>query len=79
VVRDRRYWYNDYFWGESPLLYDLGVAPNLAKNIAQKHPHVCQRMKGLAITDVGGRAPYSLRKLKGEPGCTPLLDKVEKF
>jgi len=78
-VRDRRYWYNDYFWGESPLLYDLGVAPNLAKNIAQKHPHVCQRMKGLAITDVGGRAPYSLRKLKGEPGCTPLLDKVEKF
>lgn len=73
MVRDRRYWYNDYSWGESPLLYDLETAPNLAKNIAQKHPHVCQRMKGLAIADAGGKIPYSLRKLKGEPGYTPLL------
>ena len=25
------------------------------------------------VADAGDRAPYSLRKLRGEPGCTPLL------
>jgi len=30
-------------------------------------------MKDLAIADAGGKVPGFLRKLKGEPGCTPLL------
>jgi arylsulfatase A-like enzyme len=31
MVRDRRYWYNAYLWGESPLLYDLEADPKLGK------------------------------------------------
>jgi len=30
-------------------------------------------MKELAIADAGGQVPEFLRKLKGKPGCTPLL------
>ena len=73
MVRDKRRWYNAYLWGESPLLYDLEADPKLKKNIAQEYPHICQRMKDLAIADAGGKVPEFLRKLKGEPGCTPLL------
>jgi len=73
MVRDRRYWYNAYLWGESPLLYDLEADPKLEKNIAQEYPDICERMKDLAIADAGGEVPEFLRKLKGEPGCTPLL------
>jgi len=73
MVRDKRRWYNAYLWGESPLLYDLEADPKLKKNIAQEHPHICQRMKDLAVADAGGKVPESLGKLKGEPGCTPLL------
>jgi len=73
MVRDKRWWYNAYLWGESPLLYDLEADPKLKKNIAQEYPRICERMKDLAIADAGGKVPESLRKLKGEPGCTPLL------
>jgi len=73
MVRDKRWWYNAYLWGESPLLYDLESDPKLKKNIAQAHPDICQRMKDLAVADAGGKVPEFLRKLKGEPGCTPLL------
>jgi hypothetical protein len=27
----------------------------------------------MAIADAGGEVPEFLKKLKGEPGCTPLL------
>ncbi len=54
-------------------LYDLEADPKLEKNIAQEYPHICERMKDLAIADAGGKVPEFLRKLKGEPGCTPLL------
>lgn len=73
MVRDRRYWYNAYLWGESPLLYDLDADPKLERNIAEEHPHICQRMKDMAIADAGGKVPDLLKKLKGAPGCTPLL------
>ena len=66
-------WYNAYLWGERPLLYDLEVDPKLEKNIAEEYADVCRRMKDLAITDAGGEIPEFLRKLKGKPGCTPLL------
>jgi len=73
MVRDRHYWYNAYLWGEVPLLYDLEKDPKLEKNIAQEHPDICQKMKNLAIADAGGEIPEFLKKLKGKPGCTPLL------
>jgi len=73
MVRDKRYWYNAYLWGEAPLLYNLEKDPQLKKNIAQEHPDVCEKMKDLAIADAGGEIPQFLRKLKGKPGCTPLL------
>jgi len=47
--------------------------PKLEKNIAKEYPHICERMKDLAIANAGGKVPEFLRKLKGEPGCTPLL------
>ena len=75
MVRDRRYWYNAYLWGESPLLYDLDADPKLERNIAVEHPHICERMKDMAIADAGGKVPDLLRKLRGAPGCTPLLTK----
>ena len=55
VGHDRRYWYNDYSWGEIPFLCDLQAPPNLEKNIVQECPHVCQRMKRLVIADAGAR------------------------
>lgn len=73
MVRNKRYWYNAYLWGESPLLYDLESDPKLKKNIAEEYPHICQQMKNMAIADAGGEVPEFLKKLKGEPGCTPLL------
>lgn len=73
MVRDKHYWYNAYLWGEAPLLYNLEKDPKLEKNIAQEHPDICKRMKDLAITDAGGKIPQFLKKLKGKPGCTPLL------
>ena len=73
MVRDARYWYNAYLWGESPLLYDLEGDPKLENNIAKKHPDICKKMNELAIADAGGKVPELLRNLKGEPGCTPLL------
>ena len=73
MVRNKRYWYNAYLWGESPLLYDLESDPKLKRNIAEEYPHICQQMKNMAIADAGGEVPEFLKKLKGEPGCTPLL------
>ena len=73
MVRDKRYWYNAYLWGEASLLYDLERDPKLKKNIAQEHPDICEKMKNLAIADAGGEIPEFLKKLKGKPGCTPLL------
>jgi len=73
MVRDKHYWYNAYLWGEVPLLYDLEKDPKLEKNIAEEHPDICERMKDLAIADAGGEVPEFLKKLKGKPGCTPLL------
>ena len=73
MVRDRHYWYNAYLWGEVPLLYNLEKDPKLEKNIAQEHPDICEKMKNLAIADAGGEIPEFLKKLKGKPGCTPLL------
>jgi hypothetical protein len=58
--------------GEAPLLYALEADPKLEKNIAKEHPDICERMKDLAISDAGGKVPEFLKKLKGEPGCTPL-------
>lgn len=46
---------------------------NLEKNVAKEYPHICERMKNLAVADAGGKVPEFLKKLKGEPGCTPLL------
>ncbi len=73
MVCDKHYWYNAYLWGETPLLYDLERDPKLEKNIAKKHPDVCEKMKNMAITDAGGTIPEFLKGLKGRPGCTPLL------
>jgi len=73
MVRDRHYWYNAYLWGEVPLLYDLEKDPKLEENIAEEHPDICERMKELAIADAGGEVPEFLKKLKGKPGCSPLL------
>ena len=61
------------FGVKAPLLYDLEADPKLEKNIAKEYPHICERMKDLAIADAGGKVPEFLRKLKGEPECTPLL------
>ena len=73
MVRDNKWWYNAYLWGEAPLLYDLRSDPRLSNNIAREHPDICQRMQKLAVADAGGEIPEFLRKMKGEPGCTPLL------
>jgi len=73
MVRDRRWWYNAYLWGESPLLYDLEADPKLEKNVAQQNLEICEHLRDLAIADAGGEIPEFLRKLKGKPGCTPLL------
>lgn len=73
MVRDNKYWYNDYIWGEAPLLYDLESDPNLTTNIADKYPDLCEKFCGLAIVDAGGNFPEYLKGLKGDPGCTPLL------
>ncbi len=73
MVRDRRYWYNAYIWGELPLLYDLESDPKLKNNIAGEHPEICEKLKQLAIADAGGQIPDSLRKAATTPGCSPLL------
>jgi len=73
MVRDKRWWYNAYLWGEAPLLYDLESDPKLENNIAKEHPDICERMKNLAVTDAGGKVPEFLRKATGAPGCSPLL------
>jgi len=73
MVRDKDHWYNAYIWGESATLYDLKSDPQLKKNIAKEHPGICEEMRKLAIADAGGEIPEFLRKLKGKPGCTPLL------
>jgi len=73
MVRNKRWWYNAYLWGESPLLYDVENDPKLENNLAKEHPDICEKMNQFAISDVGGEMPKFLRKLKGRPGCTPLL------
>ncbi len=73
MVCDKDYWYNAYLWGEAPLLYNLKKDPKLEKNIAKEHPDICEEMKNRAIADAGGEIPEDLRKLRGKPGCTPLL------
>jgi len=73
MVRNRRYWYNAYLWGESAILYDLETDSKLQNNIAKENPDICEKMRELAIADAGGKVPEPLKKLKGKPGCTPLL------
>ncbi len=73
MVRNSRWWYNAYLWGEAPLLYDLKVDPKLERNVAEQHPRICEQLRQAAISDAGGEIPEFLRKLKGAPGCTPLL------
>jgi len=73
MVRDRRWWYNAYLWGEVPLLFDLETDPKLENNIAKEHPDICERMKNLAIADAGGNIPGYIRKATDGPGCSPLL------
>ena len=43
--------------GKEPRLYDLKQDPTHAKNIADKHPEVIQRMFALAVKDAGGEIP----------------------
>ena len=73
MVRDRRWWYNAYLWGEVPLLFDLETDPKLENNIAKEHPDICERMKNLAIADAGGSIPDYIREATDGPGCSPLL------
>lgn len=73
MVRNRHYWYNAYLWGESAILYDLETDSKLQNDIAKENPDICEKMKELAIADAGGKVPEPLKKLKGKPGCTPLL------
>jgi len=80
MVRDKRYWYNAYLWGESVTLYNLENDPHLKNNIAQRNPDICQKMKNLAIADAGGKIPKYLlkrtKKLRGKKrGWTPFLGK----
>jgi len=73
MVRDWRWWYNAYLWGEVPLLFDLETDPKLENNIAKEHPDICERMKNLAIADAGGNIPDYIREATDGPGCSPLL------
>lgn len=43
--------------GKEPRLYDLKQDPTHAKNIADKHPEIVQRMFALAVKDAGGEIP----------------------
>ncbi len=74
MVRDRKYWYNAYLWGNRPLLYDLEADPQLRHNIAADLPDVCQKMAELALRDAKGVIPDYLREMadKNIPGCTPM-------
>ncbi|HID86287.1 MAG TPA: sulfatase [Anaerolineae bacterium] len=73
MVRDDRYWYNAFIWGEAPLLFDLTRDPRLEEDIASEHPDVCARMQALALADAGGSYPEYLRRMveARDPGCTP--------
>lgn len=43
--------------GKEPRLYDLKQDPTHAKDIADKHPEIVQRMFALAVKDAGGEIP----------------------
>ena len=74
MVRDDRYWYNAFLWGESPLLYDLSVDPQLQRSLAADQPELCEHMLRMGLQELGGEVPEYLRTLAEarEPGCTPL-------
>jgi len=75
MVRDRRWWYNAYLWGDGPRLFDLEQDPQLLENIAEQHPEKVERMAAWALEDGGGVIPDYLREvaLMNLPGCTPLV------
>ena len=73
MVRNRRWWYNAYLWGDAPLLFDLEKDAQLEHNLAREHPDVCEKMKNLAVADAGGSIPEYIRKTTDRPGCSPLL------
>lgn len=73
MVRDDRYWYNAFIWGERPRLFDLAADPWLERNIAADHPDICARYHEIALDDAGGDFPAYLRHMAAarDPGCTP--------
>ncbi len=74
MVRDHRYWYNAFLWGEAPLLYALDKDPRLTNNIAANQPELCRQLHRLGLKDVGAEIPEYLKTMASarEPGCTPL-------
>ena len=73
MVRDNQWWYNDYIWGEKPLLFNLESDPRLENNVAIKHPDICEKLRNLAVADAGGSVPDYMKQATDAPGCTPLL------
>jgi arylsulfatase A-like enzyme len=74
MVRDDKYWYNAYLWGELARLYSIADDPELENTIAEENPEILKQMNRWALEDAGGLIPESLKELAGSnvPGCTPM-------
>lgn len=79
MVRDDRYWYNAYLWGDLPKLFDMEVDPELKRDISADNPEIVEKMAELAIKDAKGVIPDYIRKMAKQnlPGCTPMEPSLE--
>lgn len=71
TVIDKTWWYNATIWGEDPLLYRYTTDKHLTKNLAPRHPRICEKMRQRAVADAGGKIPDYFRELTTRHGCTP--------
>jgi arylsulfatase A-like enzyme len=75
VITDR-WWFNGKADGTGALLYDLQAAEPFARNVADEHVDVANRLFAQAKADAGGSFPEWLVELarseKDAPGCSDL-------
>jgi len=73
MVRKGDWYFNDYLWGEIPMLFNLADDPKLERNVAAENPELCKELIELAVADAGGKMPEYFRVLRESPGCTPFI------
>jgi len=76
TVITKKWWFNCKVDGKGAFLYDLTAKEPRARNVADKHPGIANKLYKLGLDDAGGDFPDYIKNIaaqaKDAPGCSAL-------